>query len=191
MAAGSSSRMGEPKQLLPWKNTFLLNHVIDMALDLRPTSTFVVLGANFDSIKSRIQNRAVTIIHNKNWDVGLGTSIASGIKLIKAQDVFDAALIILADQPLIDHNFLLKFITGYNNDDRQIIASSYENGSFGVPALFDKYYFDELIDLSQDKGAKNIMVKHESFIELINSNHLISDIDTMDDYEELYRANHQ
>jgi len=183
--------MGEPKQLLPWKNTFLLNHVIDMALDLRPTSTFVVLGANFDSIKSRIQNCAVTIIHNKNWDVGLGTSIASGIKLIKAQDVFDAALIILADQPLIDHNFLLKFITGYNNDDRQIIASSYENGSFGVPALFDKYYFDELIDLSQDKGAKNIMVKHESFIELINSNHLISDIDTMDDYEELYRANHQ
>ena len=108
LAAGSSSRMGQPKQLLPWKDSFLLNHTISVAESIQPFITVVVLGANYERINSKIQHRRVVVFRNLKWKEGLGSSIACGINFIQnAGDPVDGVLIILPDQPLINENEVL------------------------------------------------------------------------------------
>ncbi|PTM10405.1 MAG: hypothetical protein DA407_03710 [Bacteroidetes bacterium] len=192
LAAGNSSRMEEPKQLLPWKNTFLLNHAINTATKINSLKTFVVLGANYELIKSKIQHNDIGVIFNKNWKLGLGSSIACGVQsIMETKQKFDGVLIILSDQPLVDSNYLNDFIRLFKAGSNQIIASIYESKKLGVPALFDSCYFEELSKLNQDKGAKKVITDHIENVITVNANHLIADIDTKEDYEILYKANHQ
>lgn len=192
LAAGNSSRMGEPKQLLPWKNTFLLHHTIHTAVHLKNSKTFVVLGTNHELIKPKIQHNDISIIYNKNWKLGLGSSIAFGVKsIMESEQKFEGVLIMLSDQPLIDSNYLDGLISLFKAGNSQIIASVYEPEKLGVPTLFDNYYFEELSELNQDKGAKKVITVHIDHVISVNANHLITDIDTKEDYEKLYKANHQ
>lgn len=183
--------MGEPKQLLPWKNTFLLNHVINNAIQLDNSKSYIVLGANQKLIKSKIKRDDINTIHNKNWELGLGSSIAFGItSIMKSEYKFDGVLIILGDQPLINSSYLKKLSSKFTYGNNQIIASTYEGKKIGVPALFDIVYFDELSKLNQDKGAKKVIINHIDNVTTIDANQLITDIDTEEEYEKLYRANH-
>jgi molybdenum cofactor cytidylyltransferase len=191
LAAGNSSRMADVKQLLPWNDTFLLNHTINNAAQLNHSKTHVVLGANCEQIKSAINRANIEIIYNKEWKKGLGSSIAFGVKHIKSKKQFDCVLTILADQPLIDTDYLSELVNLFEIKKNQIIASSYGNKKVGVPALFDGIYFDELSTLNEDKGAKQILKKHNTFVKTLNAENLITDIDTIEDYEQLYKANHQ
>lgn len=191
LAAGNSSRMGEPKQLLPWKNTFLLNYAINTAMQVKNSKTYVVLGSNYELIKSKIQRDDIEVIYNSNWELGLGSSIAFGAKsIMTSKHNFDGILVMLSDQPLINYNYLETLISSFKTGTNQIIASTYEAGKLGVPALFDKVYFDELSMLNEDKGAKKVITKHLKNIKTLNASQLVSDIDTMDDYEYLYNKNH-
>lgn len=183
--------MGEPKQLLPWKNTFLLSHAINTAIQLDNSKTYVVLGANQELIKSKIQHNNIKVVFNKNWTLGLGSSIALGAKsIIESEQKFDGALIMLADQPLIDSNYLDSLIKQFKIGSNQIVASTYETNKLGVPALFDACYFEELSRLNENKGAKKVISKHIENIISVNANKQIVDIDTKEDYEKLYKANH-
>jgi len=191
LAAGNSSRMGVPKQLLPWKNSFLLNHSIDTATQVPNSKTYVVLGANHDLIASKINRIDTEILYNANWKLGLGSSISFGVKsIMKSEQKFDAVLIMLSDQPLIDSNYLNGLINLFKTGSNQIIASVYEPEKLGVPALFDVCYFEELSKLDDDKGAKKIIENHIDNVISLRANDLISDIDTMEEYERLYEGNH-
>ena len=183
--------MGEPKQLLPWKNTFLLNHAINTAVLLDNSKTFVVLGANYERITSKIQRDDISIIYNANWELGLGSSIAFGVRSIMTTDHnFDGVLMMLSDQPLIDFNYLEMLSSSFKTGTNQIIASTYESKKLGVPALFDTYYFEELSELNQDKGAKKVFSYHIENVTPFEARLLVSDIDTMEDYKTLYSSNH-
>jgi molybdenum cofactor cytidylyltransferase len=190
LAAGSSTRMGEPKQLLPWKNTFLLSHTINNALQLGSSKTVVVLGANYKRIKAEIQQETIQIVFNADWKNGLGSSIAFGVNHILNNYNVDGVFILLADQPLINVSFLNMFFDSFKSGNKQIIASNYENKKLGVPALFDKCYFEELSKLNTDKGAKKVIENHLENVLALNAKHFISDIDTMEDYKRLYDENH-
>ena len=191
LAAGNSSRMGEPKQLLPWKNSILLNHSIHTATQVTNSKTYVVLGANHDLIKSKLKRDDIEILHNTNWKSGLGSSIAFGVKSIMTSEYkFDGVLIKLSDQPLIDSNYLAGLIRLFKAVNNQIIASIYKSKKLGVPALFDSCYFEELSKLNQDKGAKKLITDHIDNVITVNANHLIADIDTKEDYQKLYNDNH-
>jgi molybdenum cofactor cytidylyltransferase len=192
LAAGNSSRMGEPKQLLPWKNSFLLHHTIHTAVPLKNSKTFVVLGANHELIASKINSNDTEILYNENWKLGLGSSIGFGVQsIMRSHQKFDGVLIILSDQPLINSNYLDGLINLFKIRKNQIIASVYETKKFGVPALFDSFYFKELSCLNQDEGAKKVITDYIDNVITVNANHLITDIDTKEDYEKLYKANHQ
>jgi len=104
LAAGASTRMGQPKQLLPWGKTTLLNHAINEAKKISE-HVFVVLGANKELIESSL-NSQVEIIRNPNWENGMGTSITYGISILDKNEEFDSVLIMLADQPLLDSTYL-------------------------------------------------------------------------------------
>ena len=191
LAAGNSSRMGVPKQLLPWKNSFLLNHSIDTATQVPNSKTYVVLGANHDLIASKINRIDTEILYKANWKLGLGSSISFGVKsIMKSEQKFDAVLIMLSDQPLIDSNYLNGLINLFKTGSNQIIASVYEPEKLGVPALFDACYFEELSKLDDDKGAKKVIENHIDNVISLRANDLISDIDTMEEYERLYEENH-
>ncbi len=182
--------MGEPKQLLPWKNTFLLSHTINNALQLGSSKTVVVLGANYKRIKAEIQQETIQIVFNADWKNGLGSSIAFGVKYIMRNYNVDGVLITLADQPLIDATYLNTLIGSFKMGKKQIVASNYGNEKLGVPALFDSCYFEELSELNQDKGAKKVIENHLENVLALNAKHFISDIDTMEDYKRLYNENH-
>ncbi len=191
LAAGDSSRMGTPKQLLKWKNTSLLGHAIETAKKSNTSKICVILGANYNLINAKINNYEVEVLANESWEKGLGNSIAFGINhLLESDSNFDALFIMLADQPLIDSAYLNKVLNMYKIGKRQIIATSYKGGKQGVPVLFDSIYFEELAQLNDDKGAKIILQKYSKNVSTIRADNLVSDIDTLEDYERLYMANH-
>lgn len=191
LAAGSSSRMGVPKQLLKWNNTTLLQHTINTVKQIKQDEVALVLGANFENIKSKIDTTELTVIYNENWEKGLGNSIACGInQIIKSVQQIDNVLIMLADQPLIDSNYLNEMIETQLLNPDKIICTSYQNKRLGVPAIFNKIYFKELSELNHDKGAKDLLNKNSDNILFLDGTYVISDIDTMEDYEALYKRFH-
>ena len=191
LAAGNSSRLGQAKQLLKWKSSNLLQHVIDTIKKVQSDSMILVLGANYQEIISEIKTNSIHVVNNKTWQNGLGNSIAVGVKYIeKFFPETEAILISLADQPLITEAYLSKMISEFNIDKKQIIATVYKNNRLGVPALFDKEYFEELMQLNNDEGAKHIIKNHEQVVSYIETSQMFSDIDTLESYEILYKQHH-
>ena len=191
LAAGSSSRMGSPKQFLKWNNTTLLNHAINTVEQIDQNEIVLVLGANYEEINSKVDASDITIIYNENWEKGLGNSIACGIKfIIESLPDIESVLIMLTDQPLIDSNFIIEMIKTHQKNPNDIICTQYKNNKLGVPAIFNKNYFEELSYLNHDKGAKDILNKNPENIIFISGKDLISDIDTIEDYETLYKRFH-
>ncbi|MCK0178648.1 nucleotidyltransferase family protein [Flavobacteriaceae bacterium S0862] len=185
MAAGNSSRMGEAKQLLPWKEATLIEDVITKLLHLNTFKAIVVLGANEDKIVPKIASYPIEIIYNIEWEKGLGNSIAFGIYHIKKNYDVDGVLVTLADQPLIEATYLKVMIDLFETDKNQIIATKYQNGKLGVPALFDKSYLLELSNIDGDKGAKSILEKYTNSVITTQIDTNVFDIDTDEDYKKL------
>ena len=188
LAAGSSSRMGRPKQLLPWGNTTLLGEAINTAKSIKTATTYVVLGANYDQIKKTIENDFIQIIYNDNWELGLGSSIAKGIKNLSYS--YDGVLIMLADQPLVNKTHLTALIKAFEDDNQHIVATDYATGRLGVPAIFDHCYFEELSQFTEDKGAKQLIDNNAKNVTALKAEHLIIDIDTEEGYKRLYNDYH-
>ncbi|NER11859.1 NTP transferase domain-containing protein [Leptobacterium flavescens] len=187
LAAGASSRMGTPKQLLAWGKTTLLGHSIETALNSQALEVLVVLGANADLIEAGIRADSVRILKNEQWETGLGSSIACCVDYLKqSSSDTDGLLIMLADQPLINPGHLNTLIGKFNKGKRQIIATSYREKA-GVPALFDREYFEELSALGNDYGARDIIRKHSKDLLTVRADSLITDIDTKENYDELYK----
>lgn len=184
LAAGSSSRMGKPKQLLPYKNTTLLGNAIEQAQKSSANAMFCVLGANAKIIKTSIEKHQIETIYNPNYKDGLSSSIVTGIDYLSTKN-FDAVLIMLADQPNVDSKYLNELIKTFEENLSKIISSSY-NENLGVPAIFPKKYFVELLKLKGDKGAKDLLKKYQTEIITMKPFDLI-DIDTKKDYQNLIK----
>lgn len=186
LASGSSSRMGQPKQLLAWKKSNLINHVIGNGLEAGIQSIYVVLGGNAKQISETISFDNIHIVNNPLWTNGMGTSISEGVKhIINEQKKFDAVLISLVDQPLLETNHYKELIMQYVNTKNDIIATQMNNKGV-VPAIFDKKYFEELIKLNQDVGAKEIIESNKNKTLTIDPIGQFVDIDTIKTYNVLY-----
>jgi molybdenum cofactor cytidylyltransferase len=184
IAAGSSKRMGKPKQLLPWGDTILLEHAIAQLKASKINKLFVVLGANFNLISSKINSEGIHIVKNKNWQMGMGTSIASGISKIDTGD-YDAVLIALGDQPFQDSFHYDSLIDKYLENEN-IVATALEEKAI-VPAVFPEQYFEQLKNLQGDAGARNILAENKENIVFVPSNGKDIDIDTPEDYERWHK----
>lgn len=184
LAAGASSRMKDKaKQLLPWKNTTLLGHAIDQARKVSDSVT-VVIGANAETIKNIIPKK-VESIYNPNWESGMGSSIAAGAHhILEKNDFLDGIMIMLADQPLLDANYLHQLMVSFEKDKSKIITTSYGK-KMGVPAIFPKAAFSELLQLNLDVGAKYVIENQIENCIAINPHGKEIDIDTIKDYNQL------
>ena len=182
LAAGQSSRMGRPKQLLPWKETTLLEHSLKNALTVTE-DVFVVLGAYYQKILPTLRKHTVHILHNTEWEQGMGTSISLGIKAIKKNPSFTSVLIMLGDQPLLEGNHLRALIEHFKETQKPITATAYDSNG-GVPAVFDTALFHDLEGMDQNWGAKQLIKTHDC--ETVLPVGILTDIDTPKTYKELF-----
>jgi molybdenum cofactor cytidylyltransferase len=182
LAAGQSSRMGQPKQLLKLGEKTLIQKSIETALAATSKNIYCVIGANASEILKHIKHYPLRIIENPNYKNGLSTSIKVGVTNIE-QDDMEAVLIHLADQPKITNSHLNDLIGLFLKNPKKPVATAYQN-SVGVPAIFPKTYFQNLKTLTGDKGAKPLLKELSKSINCIPFSEL-RDIDTPEDYKDL------
>ncbi|WP_195680630.1 nucleotidyltransferase family protein [Aliarcobacter butzleri] len=176
LAAGTSSRLGEiTKQLLVYKDETLLKIAVKKALKISK-DVFVVLGHEKEKCEKELEDFDVNIIYNPNYKKGMGSTLSLGIKHTKE---FNYTMVMLCDQPFIPLSHFQALKKDIQNEN--IIASLYEkNKSSKVPAIFPKKYYDELLKLYADFGAKEILQK-ESCINIQLEKDFCMDIDTFED----------
>jgi len=190
LAAGASARMGEPKQLLSWKKGTLITHSVETVLQVSSKNVLVVLGAHYELISVKINDYPITILNNEAWREGLGKSIAYATDfLTKSNEDIEAVLFVLADQPFITVNYLNNMIDSFVPKKKSIVATSYDDKKIGVPVLFDKVYFKELMHLRDDNGAKHILRQNESYVKALIPPNKNVDLDTKDDYNTFLSQN--
>ena len=183
LAAGGSSRFGAPKQLLTHHGENLVRRAARSAAEAGLNPVIVVLGAYASSIELFLAGlKSVVVVVNGEWQSGQASSLRAGVE--KAAGLrCDAALIILADQPLVDRESLTKLVGSFTRTDR-VIASRY-SGVLGAPALFGAEYFDDLVSLHGDRGAGQWLRSHPDAVTAVDIDEAAFDIDTPDDLKHL------
>ena len=182
LAAGASTRMGRPKQLLPLNGQPLLLHTVDEALSTSITHVVVVLGTDPDTYRDLLETYPVGLVINESWKNGLGSSIKAGLKAIRQRaKALDAVLFLVGDQPAIGFEYLSRMIDTYRNTSANLIASGYSD-TYGVPAIFGAEFFDDIMALNDEDGAKRVLKKHEDVLTVLDCPEGAVDIDTPQDY---------
>ena len=182
LAAGSSSRMGQSKQLLSIDGKPLLLKAVDAALGSGANKTFVVLGSNDAAHRKIIDHLPLEIIFNPDWEKGMGTSLRVGVSnALKMIPEMEAVIIVVCDQPLVTSLYLKTLIQKYRTTKKAIIASAYAN-TIGVPALFNRSVFQKLLNLEDGHGAKKILMDMAESVELVDFPNGAIDLDTPEDY---------
>jgi molybdenum cofactor cytidylyltransferase len=183
LAAGNSSRLGRPKQLVEFEGKTLIERITETALSVSE-DVLIVLGGNAELIFPKLEGFKNTIsnVFNPDWKEGIGSSIRFGVEKLEAKS--DLILILLSDQPFISKVLLQNMLQTYANSQNPIVACVYNN-TLGVPILFDKSVFSELLKLSGDKGAKSFLHLYKNRISTIDFPEGIIDIDTLEDVKNL------
>jgi molybdenum cofactor cytidylyltransferase len=185
LAAGGSSRLGKPKQLLLYKGQTLLQNTLSVALTSNAQSVMVVLGANADILQTEITNGKIHVVVNDDWQEGMGSSIRTGVKAItEINPSTEGVILLVCDQPFINSALLNNLITAHQKTGKEIVACTYGN-TFGPPVFFHQSLFSELLQLKGDTGARSIVQKHLDNMEAIPFPEGIFDIDTKGDYEKI------
>lgn len=183
LAAGSSSRMGQSKQLLDIQGEPLLLHSTKRALECGAQSVIVILGANEQPHREVIQGLPVNIIPNHYWKSGMGSSIKSGLNyLIRKSPETDAVIIMVCDQPGLTTEHLLEVIEAFKQSKSPIVASAYSN-TVGVPALFARSFFSNILMLKDEQGAKKIIEQFPERVTPVPFPDGVHDLDTTEDYQ--------
>jgi len=189
LAAGSSSRFGNTKQLLHFKGKTLLKHTMEEAAEAGAQPVVVVTGANADEISKEITNEKVEIVFNKNWEQGMASGIVMGLKnAIILNKKLENIIITVCDQPFVSSSLFQQLFQKQNESAKHIVASAYAD-TIGTPALFTKKYFDALMGLTGDQGAKILLKKYSDDLATVDFPDGYIDIDTQADYENLLNGN--
>lgn len=185
LAAGESTRLGRPKQTLQYKDQSLLKHTIKAAVDSAIGPVIVVLGSDEKKIYAHIENEPVSIVLNNDFHEGIASSIKAGIShLLEVHKDFDSAILMVCDQPFVDAALLKDLVEAKKITKKPIIACSYKN-TVGVPSLFDKRFFPDLLSLTGEEGGKKVLLQHEDEVATVPFPAGEIDIDTSADYEAL------
>jgi molybdenum cofactor cytidylyltransferase len=183
LAAGESSRLGQPKQLLPWRGVPLIRHVANIALEANLGPVTVVLGAEDEPCRQALADLPIHILHHASWRDGMGGSIAAGMAAMD-RDRLLGVLILLCDQPLIDAP-LLRRLAAIGVESNLSIVATRSDDADGPPVWFAARKFPELLALTGPRGAKGILQKEPRRFS-IPCPDAASDIDTQQDWQRLH-----
>jgi molybdenum cofactor cytidylyltransferase len=182
LAAGSSTRLGQPKQLLEFQGTTLIQRIAQNAVNAVNKPVVVMLGANFSLIHAHLTHLPVHIVYNPDWLHGMTSSIRKGLMaLLSFSPETEGVIFAVCDQPYITADLFLEMIAAGSKSPKSIIACLY-NHIPGTPVLFKKDYFDALLALKDSEGARKIILSHPESVETVPFPLGIFDVDTMQDY---------
>ena len=183
LAAGASTRMGVPKQLLHHRGRTLLRHAIETALGSTCRPVVVVVGANAEQVRPEAEGLPVRIVENPEWPEGLSSSIRAGIAALASEpEPPEAVILTLCDQPFVCSDDIEALVAAYRSAPHPIVASEYA-GTLGVPALFAQAVLPELAALRGDAGAKQVIRSHSADVWPVPCPRGACDLDTPGDYE--------
>ena len=188
LAAGESSRLGQPKQLIQFQSKTLVRRVVDAASEAGCQPILVVLGSETETelvqgISSELKNTGATIISNPNWKGGIGTSIRAGVQhLIEIAPGVEATVLLACDQPFVNRAVIEGLITLHHETRKPIVAARYAD-TLGVPALFDRSRLQDLLGLDDFAGAKSIILSNRDQVAEFPFPEGEIDIDTAEDRE--------
>lgn len=166
LAAGSSSRLARPKQLLPYQGQTLLRHAAEVAAASPCRPLVLVTGALHDELLPEIEGLPFHVVRNDSWADGMGGSIAAGLQELETAAEtaaptakVDAVVVILCDQPLLTPEIIGELIVQFQATRQPVVASSYA-GTQGVPALFSREVFPQLLELRGAAGARELLQQY-------------------------------
>jgi molybdenum cofactor cytidylyltransferase len=159
VAAGASSRLGQPKQLILVDGEPLLQRAVRCAREAGATPVFVVLGAHRDAIQNAIDFRFATVLLNGDWEEGLASSIRVGVKTAETGTEAAGVLLMTCDQPRVTAEHLRKMIEEFDARAGTVLIASIYAGVRGTPAIFPRAVFADLLALRGDKGARALLAK--------------------------------
>lgn len=183
LAAGGSTRMGEPKQLMDYHGKPLVRHAVDTALASACRPVIVVLGANAGAISEVVRDLPVETVTNLCWSEGMGTSIQAGGRAAAGREL-DGVILALADQPLVTAEIYNQLVAQHEMTGKPIVTSEYA-GTVGVPVLFAREYFPHLLALRPEQGCKGVILAHEASALRISFPEAETDVDTPVDFQRL------
>jgi len=185
LAAGGSSRFGKIKQLLPFNGKTLLQHVIDQASKSGAQPIVVITGANAAKVSASIAYSKVNIVINENWQEGMASGIVAGVqKIVSLNDSIKKIIVAVCDQPFVTSALFEQLDQMQNKSGKPIVACTYAD-TIGTPALFATKYFNQLLSLTGDEGAKKILKNNSEDVATVDFLKGEIDIDTQKDYENL------
>ena len=181
LAAGESNRMGQPKQLMPFGQSTIVERTIDNLLNSAISETIVVLGYKDEEIRKTIAGKPIKIAMNPDYQQGMSTSIIAGLKQVDKRA--RAVLIALGDQPFVNSQTITSLVEAFIANNRGILIPVYQ-GRRGNPVIFAIEYKGELLNLKGDVGGREIIKLHpDDVLEVaVDCEGVLLDIDTMENY---------
>lgn len=184
LAAGSSSRLGRPKQLIEFQGKKLIQKAIDEAQKSKADTLVVVLGWNPELVKSGFDSEKILHVINENWQEGMATSMQAGLRFLLEKEQPDQVILMLVDQPFVDASILNQLISLKGKSGKGIVACSYSD-TLGVPAIFDQIYFKEMLELKVSEGAKKVILRNKADVFELDFPQGEVDLDTEEDLDRL------
>ena len=185
LAAGASTRLGQPKQLLKYNGKTLLQNAIDAAVNSTADPIVVVLGANADEVSQKINKSKISVLINTAWEEGMASSVRNGLnELLFIDPSTDAVIFMVCDQPHVSADLINDLVKTQRESGKLIVTCSYGE-TIGPPALFHKSLFHELMQLTGDAGARKVIQQHANAVATVLFEKGKIDIDTEADYNAL------
>jgi molybdenum cofactor cytidylyltransferase len=185
LAAGMSTRMGQNKLLLGFKDKPLIAHAVDTLLASEIDEVIVVLGHEADKVQEKLRGKQVRLIQNPDYREGLSTSVRAGVNAVSSQAA--GIMVYLADQPLLepaDANRILRAFTHAKEVGKSIVVPFFD-GQRGNPVLLDSLYREAILGVVGDVGCKGVIRRYpdQVFVVEMENDHVVRDVDNMEEYE--------
>lgn len=185
LAAGASTRLGAPKQLLDFRGRPLLQHILDEAQSLPLAVSVLVLGAHAAEIRAAVSPGSFRVVVNEQWQGGIAGSIRVAVtEALAACPDLENLLFLLSDQPFVTTPLLSELLDLQTQTGLPIAACRYGD-TLGVPAVFSNKMFPELLLLQGDNGAGRLIRQHAGEVAVLPFESGAVDVDTEEDYRRL------
>ncbi|MQY62963.1 MAG: NTP transferase domain-containing protein [Calditrichaeota bacterium] len=183
LAAGESTRLAAGNKLtLPVGGKPMIAGVVDTVIEAGFSPVIVVAGFDEPAIRKALEDRKVHFVSNPGWELGLAGSLRTGIAALPG--AVDGALIMLGDMPLVKASTIQALKTSFIAAGGERIVYPTCEGRQGNPVLFPARFFDDLLNLQGDRGAKELLKKHaaDTVAVPVESREVLQDCDSEEDY---------
>jgi len=183
LAAGSSTRMGRPKMILPWGKTTVIGQVLDVLIEAGLDEILVVTGGSHQEVEKKISERSVQTVFNPVYAAGeMLSTLQCGLSALR--DNIQAALIVLGDQPQIEAEVVRSVIAAWRTNPSNLVVPSFQMRR-GHPWLVSRPLWRAILDLRPSDTPRDFLNSHagEILYVPVETGSILQDLDTPEDYK--------